>query len=164
MDQTARFALPYLAPGQLQKEFFHNEALQRIDTLLCPAVEGPAAVTPPPSPAVGSCFLVAPGATGDWAGQDDKLACFSEGGWRFVPPVEGMSLVDRSSGEQLLYRGGAWQAGIVHAQEVRIDGQAVLGIRQAAIGDPTGGTVVDSQCRTAVSEILGAMRAHGLIG
>jgi hypothetical protein len=41
MDQSARCGLPFLAPGQAQKEWFHNEALQRIDMLLCPVVEGP---------------------------------------------------------------------------------------------------------------------------
>lgn len=54
MDQTPRFALPHLYPGQTQKEWFHNEALQRIDVLLCPAVDGPAMTSPPASPAVGA--------------------------------------------------------------------------------------------------------------
>jgi hypothetical protein len=80
MDQTARFSLPYLAPGQMQKEFFHNEALQRIDTLLCPIVEGPASATPPSNPPLGSCYLVSAGAVGAWAGHDGALASFSEAG------------------------------------------------------------------------------------
>jgi hypothetical protein len=155
MDQTARFELPYLAPGQMQKEWFHNEALQRIDALLCPVVEGAASSTPPPSPAVGSCH---------WVGHDGSLACFSEGGWRFVAPVDGMSLVDRASGQLFNRRNGAWEAGIVRAQELRVDGLAVLRNRQPAIGDPSGGAVIDSECRAAVAQILGAMRAHGLIG
>lgn len=163
MDQTARFALPYLAPGQMQKELFHNEALQRVDMLLCPIVEGAALATPPASPAVGSCYLVAGGATGAWAGQDGALACFSEGGWRFVPAVDGMSLIDRASGQTLHRRSGAWETGIVRAQEVRVDGLTVLRERQSAISDPSGGTVVDSQCRAAVTQMLAAMRAHGLI-
>lgn len=164
MDQTARFELPYLAPGQMQKEWFHNEALQRIDALLCPVVEGVASATPPSSPAVGSCHLVGAGATGEWAGHDESLACFSEGGWRFVAPVDGMSLVDRASGQLFNRRNGAWEAGIVRAQELRVNGLAVLRNRQPAIGDPSGGTVIDSECRAAVAQILGAMRAHGLIG
>ena len=163
MDQTERFALPYLAPGQMQKEYYHNEALQRIDALLCPVVEGPPAAVPPASPAVGSCHLVASGASGDWAGQEGALAWFSEGGWRFAAPVEGMGVVNRASGERIDYRDGAWVAGIVMAQEVRVDGQTVLRGRQGPVADPSGGTVVDSQCRTAVSQMLGALRAHGLI-
>ncbi len=164
MDQTARFALPYLAPGQMQKELFHNEALQRIDMLLCPVVEGTASPTPPLSPTIGSCYLVAAGGTGDWAGHDGRLACFSEGGWRFVSPVDGMSLLDRASGEIVSRLYGAWETGILRAQEVRIDDVTVVRNRQSAIGDPSGGTMVDSECRVAVGQILSAMRAHGLIG
>lgn len=164
MDQTARFALPYLAPGQMQKEFFHNEALQRIDVLLCPVVEGDASPTPPPNPAVGACYLVGPGATGAWAAQDGSLACFSEGGWRFVLPINGMSLIDRVSGQFVFRRDGQWERGLVRAREIIIDGQRVLRDRQPAIGDPSGGAQLDGECRAAVSQILAAMRAHGLIG
>ena len=148
----------------MQKELFHNEALLTIDTLLCPVVEGPAAATPPSAPAIGSCYLVAADATGAWAGQDGALACFSEGGWRLVAPLEGMSLVDRLSGQQITRRSGAWETGIVRAQELQVDGVTVVRDRQPAIGDPSAGTVVDSECRAAVVQLLGAMRAHGLIG
>jgi hypothetical protein len=164
MDQTARFALPYLAPGQMQKEFFHNEALQRIDTLLCPIVEGPASATPPSNPPPGNCYLVAAGATGSWAGRDGLLACFTEAGWRFVTPLDGMRLVDRASGQFISRHAGTWETGVVRAQELRVNGFTVVRERQSAIVDPSGGTVVDSQCRTAVAEILTALRGHGLIG
>src|SRR5436190_7808713 len=113
MDQTARFALPQLTPGQAQKEWYHNEALQRIDMLLCPAVEGAAIAAPPVSPAAGACYLVATGATGAWAGQDGALATFTEGGWRFVAPIEGARVLDRTSGQMMVRRGGSWEAGVV---------------------------------------------------
>ena len=164
MDQTARFALPNLVPGQMQKELLHNEALQRIDMLLCPVVEGAASPTPPAAPAVGSCYLVATAATGAWSGHDGSLACFSEGGWRFIPTIDGMRLVDVVSGQLLNRREGAWETGIVRAQEVRVDGLTVVRDRQSAIGDPSGGTVVDAECRIAVAQMLAALRAHGLIG
>ena len=163
MDQTARFELPYLAPGQMQKELFHNEALQRIDMLLSPVVEGAASPTPPPNPAIGSCYLVAAGGTGAWTGHDGELACFSEGGWRFVPPAEGLSLLDRASGQFMVRRSGTWDTGILRAKELRIDGIAVVRSQRPAISDPSGGTVVDSECRVAIGQMLGAMRAHGLI-
>jgi hypothetical protein len=164
MDQTARFALPYLAPGQLQKELFHNEALQRVDMLLCPVVEGPPAASPPVSPTAGSCYLVGSGASGAWAGNDGALACFTEGGWRFAAPTDGMTLVDRASGQFLSRRSGAWEAGILRAQEIRVDGVAVVRARQSPIAEPLGGAQIDGECRAAVGQILAAMRAHGLIG
>ncbi|MCF2514582.1 DUF2793 domain-containing protein [Sphingomonas sp. G124] len=163
MDQTPRFALPHLYPGQTQKEWFHNEALQRIDVLLCPAVDGPAMTSPPASPAVGACFLIASGATGAWAGKDGSLAAFTDGGWRFVAPVEGAQVLDRSSGQSVIYREGSWETGIVRAQEIRIDGLTILRDRQPAIADPAGGSIVDGPCRAAVAAMLTALRTHGLI-
>ena len=163
MDETARFALPQLAPGQAQKEWFHNEALQRVDLMLCPAIEGPALAAPPASPVAGTCYLVAGSATGAWAGKDGMIAGYSEGGWRFIAPIEGMRVLARSSGLPLLYRGGAWETGIVRAAEVRVSGLTVLRQQQPAIADPTGGSVIDAQCRAAIGSILAMLRTHGLI-
>jgi len=163
MDQTARFALPFLAPGQAQKEWFHNEGLQRIDMLLCPTVEGPATITPPASPPAGACYLVGGSATGAWAGQDGAIATYTDGGWKFVVPVEGTQLLDLASGQILVRLSGVWESGIVRAQEVRINGQTVVRNRQPAVTDPAGGTVVDTQGRAAIAAILATLRTHGLI-
>ena len=163
MDETARFALPQLVPGQAQKEVWHNEALQRIDLLLSPTVETMTLSAPPSSPARGACYVVASGATGAWAGKDDMLAGYADGGWRFVAPVEGLRLLDRGSGQILLRRDGAWESGIVRAEEVQIGGLTVVRQRQPAIANPTGGTVIDAECRTAIGSILTMLRTHGLI-
>jgi len=163
MDQTARFALPQLSPGQAQKEWYHNEALQRIDMLLCPVVEGPALTSAPGSPPAGACYLIAAGATGAWAGQDGAIATFTDGGWRFVAPIEGALVLDRVSGATVVRRNGSWETGIVRAQEVRINGLTVLRDRQPAVSDPIGGSVIDAQCRTAIAGILATLRTHGLI-
>ena len=107
--------------------------------------------------------LVATGATDAWSGHDGALSCFTEGGWRFVAPVDGASVWDGASGQTFVRRDGVWEAGIVRAQEVRIDSQTVLRNRQPAIVDPVGGSVMDTQCRSAVTSILVALRTHGLI-
>ena len=163
MDQTARFALPQLAPGQAQKEWFPNEALQRIDMLLCPVVEGAALAAPSASPAANSCYLVAAGATGAWSGKDGMIAGITDGGWRFIAPIEGARLLDRTNGHMVVWRAGAWESGILRAHELRIDGLTLIRERQPAITDPAGGGVIDAQCRAAVTSILSALRAHGLI-
>ncbi len=40
MSATPRLSLPFIVPGQAQKELFHNEALQLLDVLVAGAVEG----------------------------------------------------------------------------------------------------------------------------
>ena len=164
MEHSARFKIPLLVPGQIQKEFFHNEALERIGMLLCPVVEGIPQAVPPASPAIGSCYLVAAGGTGEWSGQDGAIACFTAGGWRFVEPIEGLSVTVRLSGEPLQWHAGTWEPGIGRFQEVRIAGETVLRGRQPAIPNPAGGTVVDSESRAALVAVLNALRTHGLIG
>jgi len=41
--------------------------------------------------------------------------------------------------------------------------EVVVGSRVSAISSPEGGVTVDAEVRTAVSQILGALRMHGLI-
>lgn len=164
MDLTARFAMPMLVPGQMQKEWFHNEALLTLDALLCPTVEGPPAAQPPASPVEGQCFIVAAGATGAWTGHDGALAVWTGGGWRFIPAREGLRALDALNGEMLLRRNGGWEAGIVRAKEIRIDGQTVVQERQPSPPAPSGGTVVDAECRAALAALMTALQAHGLIG
>jgi hypothetical protein len=46
---------------------------------------------------------------------------------------------------------------------VIIDGDQVIGSRVSAIAGPSGGATVDAEARTAIDQILGALRGHGLI-
>ena len=164
MEMTPRLGLPLLVAGQVQKEVFLNEALALADLLITGSVEPAMIASPPASPTTGTLYRVAAaGASGAFAGQEGKLAGWTEGGWRFVAPVEGMRLTERGSGLELAYRDGLWTSGSLRASEVLIGGQRVLGARQAAVADPAGGTVVDTQGRLAITQILAALRAHGLI-
>ena len=104
---TPRLGLPLLFSGQAQKEFYVNEAHALTDALLHAACEGETAI-PPATPAEGGTWLVATGATGEWSGQDGKLASRQAGNWLFAAPVDGMQLFDCSTGQMLLYHGG-WQ-------------------------------------------------------
>lgn len=164
MAGTPRLALPFLAVGQAQKEFTHNESLQTLDMLVAGSVEQPPLATPPASPALGACYIVASGATDAWAGRSQCVAAWTSGGWRFVPPVEGMRLNDRTSGTWAAFRSGAWELGIERAAALLIEGQQVVGARVAAIASPAGGTVIDNEARAAIDAILGALSQHGLIG
>lgn len=163
MSNSPRLGLPFLEPGQAQKEYFHNEALQALDALVARTVETPPVDSPPPSPVAGSCYIVGSAATGAWAGMADHLAAFTPGGWRFFAPFEGLDVHVKSTGVRGAFRAGAWELGIVRAGAIAIGGEQVVGSRQAAIADPSAGTTVDSAARTAISSMLAALRAHGLI-
>lgn len=119
---------------------------------------------PPASPTVGAIYLVATsGTSGDFVGREGQLAGWTEGGWRFITPVEGMRLTMRSSGVDLHFWNGAWRSGSVRAEEVVIGGNRVVGAAAAAIADPAGGSFVDAEARACLARILLALRGHGLI-
>ncbi len=162
-DATARLALPFIAPGQAQKELAHNEALLRIDLALHASVEAMGLNDPPASPAPGQCWIVGAAPAGDWAGQALALAGWTGGGWRFVAPVPGMTAWIPATGLVARFDGTAWAGGVLAGSRVMIGGVQVIGARQPAIVPPDGGAVVDGEARAAVSAILGALSAHGLI-
>ena len=153
----------FLSVGQAQKEFTHNEALQTLDLLVAGAVEEPPGATPPTSPSLGACYIVAADATGAWAGMSECVVGWTTGGWRAIAPTEGMTLYERSSGVWVTYRNGSWELGRLRGSSVVIDGQQVVGEQQPAIAAPSGGSVIDLEGRSAISAILDALRQHGLI-
>ncbi|WP_374410757.1 DUF2793 domain-containing protein [Novosphingobium colocasiae] len=105
---TARFDLPLLYSGQAQKEIFVNEAILRIDSLLhCGIVSE--AEAPPSGVEDGQIWLVATGATGEWATHDGELACRIEGQWSFVIPGEGMRVFDLSTQAEMLFASAEWK-------------------------------------------------------
>ena len=163
MSATARFAIPLLAAGQAQKEIYHNEAIQTLETLVSPAVEEGPRVSPPASPVVGACYIVAASPTGAWTGRQLNLAAYTSGGWRFIAPIEGLTAFVRSTSVWATFRSGSWEFGIVRGSNITIAGQQVVGVRKSAIPGPSGGSVVDVEARSVLGQILTALRQHGLI-
>jgi hypothetical protein len=162
-DMTPRFALPFIIPGQAQKELFHNEALTRIDLALHPAVEGAPAAEPPADPEEGKCWIVGAEASGGWSGRDAMLAMWTEGGWRFVAPAPGTSAWNKQAGLPLLYDGLAWREGDLVCAGLKVGGVQVVGPRQPAVPSPSGGTIIDAEARAAIAAITAALMSHGLI-
>jgi hypothetical protein len=161
-EETPRYGLPFILPGQAQKEIFHNEALTLLDAALHPAVEGAPAVAPPAEPALGACWIVASGGAGAWAGKDHNLACWTDGGWRFVAPPPGMLAWNKTADLWLHWDGAAWSDGALPASALRIGGVQVVGERQPSLPSPSGGTVIDVEARAAINAILATLMSHGL--
>ncbi len=162
-DMTARHGLPLLAPAQAHKEIAHNEALIRLAALVHVVVEGAPTDSPPAAPQPGQAWLVGSAPTGAWTQQQARIATWDEGGWRFLDPVAGMLAWDRLAGRHWLYRPSGWSDAVWPAKALEIQGKVVISARQPAIAEPVGGATVDAQARAAITSILMAMRAHGLI-
>lgn len=141
-SRTSRFGLPYLFPGQAQKEFYVNEAHALVDALLQPVVEG-SANTPPAQPAEGDCWLVDASPTDGWVGHATEMACFQAGSWLFAIPSEGMRVFDRSKNVYRHFR-GSWLA-------------------PAIVTMPSGGTTIDTEARAAVAALIQALAGSGEI-
>ena len=163
MTQSARLGIGYLQAAQIQKEATVNEGFAAIDIAVSAAIDSFLLDTPPASPAIGSCHIVGGEPGGAWAGHALALAGYTEGGWRFIAPVDGLAAFDKASGQFAVFTAGSWEIGDVRAAKLSIGGDQVVGARQAAVADPAGGTVVDAEARDAIVAILARMRQHGLI-
>jgi len=138
---TPRLGLPMLFAGQTQKETTVNEALVAIDILLSGNIEGVASA-PPVAPAAGMAWIVGAAPTGAFSGQTDKIAGWTEGGWRFIQPTAGMRVFDRGLGTYRHYSGG-WAMPV-------------------APNLPTGGTNVDVEARASLAALVTALKQLGI--
>ena len=141
-SSSVRHALPLLFSGQSQKEFFVNEALVRIDSLLHPSIIDERA-DPPESPNDGDSYLIGNSATGEWAENDGKVAVWQGDQWIYVAPIEGMALKDVSTG-QLLFSQGAWQ-------------------RPPDVAPASGGATIDTEARAAIESLISALQDYGIL-
>jgi hypothetical protein len=160
---TARHGLPYIIAGQAQKELTHNEALVLLDALANPSAVDAGANTPPAAPQPGQCWIIgsAPGA--EWAGKAHALACWTEGGWRFLLPRAGMRVWIEDQQIWAEGTGAGWRLGDVIGQKLKVGGVQVVGPRLAAVPVPAGGTVQDAEARTAIAALIDRLIGHGLI-
>jgi hypothetical protein len=162
-ESTPRFALPFILPGQAQKEHAHNEALLRIDAVLSAAAEGAQPEPPAGAPAAGSAWIVAAPGVGAWTGRDHHLAIWTVAGWRFVAPTEGMRIWNKAITVEQRWLSGAWTQGSLTGSALFIGGRQVVGERQPTVPSPSGGTTIDVEARQALDQIVVALMSHGLI-
>lgn len=89
MDRTPNIDLPYIMPSQAQKHVTHNEAIRMLDAVTQLSVIDRDQAIAPSTPVEGDRHIVASGASGSWAGQDNKIAAWQDGAWEFYSPQTG---------------------------------------------------------------------------
>lgn len=107
MATTPHLQLTLIEQSQAQKEVTANEAFFRIDALLNNGVIDKDLTAPPGSPAEGDVYIVAAGATGAWSGHASDIAYFDQV-WRFIEPLEGITLWIKDESAVYRYNGTAW--------------------------------------------------------
>lgn len=163
IETTPRLGLPLLHAAQAQKEWTHNEALLLLDALAGgAALHGPAA-QPPADAEPGSLWRVSVPATGEWAGQEDRLAIASANGWRFVAARAGAVFPRASDGAPVRRGATGWVEGELAVDSLRLAGQSLGGPNAKVIGTPAGGATVDAEARATIASLLDGLRAQGLI-
>ena len=162
-EQTPRLSLPLLDAAQAQKEMTHNEALALLDIAAQPVVQGMGVNAPPPQPVAGQCWITGPDPQGDWAGQPDRLAGWTNAGWRFLTPQPGWSARDATSLATVVRTSSGWEAGVVRGRILSTDGVQGGGPQAPAIAAPTGGSTIDVEARATLDAVLSALRTHGLV-
>ena len=142
-DSTSpRLHLPLLFAGQAQKELFVNEAFSITDALLHGAIEGSAS-TPPATPTDGQNWLIGASPVGEWAGHPGAIACRQSGAWIFIQPVDGIKILNRTTGQFMVYR-GVWNSATTP-------------------NPPTGGATIDSEARATINQIVAALKIAGVL-
>jgi hypothetical protein len=160
---TERAETSILRDPYPRKPYVYFYATLLLDAVSHACCEGGPTAVPPQSPESGRAYICHAAPSGAWTGHANALACWSESGWRFVAPFDGLQVIDRVTGCTWRYMSGQWTSGVVNASEVHVDGTKVLGSRSSAIAQPIGGATVDAEARNVLAQVLLALRSHGLI-
>lgn len=108
MSDTPLLQLPYLAAGQAQKHITHNEALDRLDTLVQLSVIDRNLSAPPLNPVEGDSYIIPAGATAAWSGHAMHIASFRAGNWQYLAPGPGWLAWLRDEARFVVFTGSAW--------------------------------------------------------
>lgn len=126
-----------------------------------------------PSTAPADCFQVY---SADYAAGDARCYIRAESGYPMAIGNQEFVGGNQASGNLTLRSTSNATKGTVYSDSsfdvtgdinasgvLKIDGTQVVKERQAAIADPSGGLVIDAECRAQLALALAMLRAHGLI-
>lgn len=108
MTETSQFGLPLLSGAQAQKHVTVNEGLAILDAVAQLRLLSANLVMPPAGVTDGDAFAIKSGATGEWFGQDGKIAISCNGGWHFLAPKIGWQAFNVETGTNQLFDGTNW--------------------------------------------------------
>lgn len=121
-DTSPILSLPLIQAAQAQKHITHNEALRILDVIVQLSVLTATATTPPATANDADRFIVAAGASGDWAGKDHNIAWREEGTWQFIAPQAGWRAEVTQTHDALRFDGNQWTPAQPPASQVDIMG------------------------------------------
>lgn len=107
-EYTHYTSLPLLSVGQSHKEITVNEALIRIDMILCGIVDHYLINVPPEEYEHHKLMILGDKPEGGWASHPYALAFYCHG-WRFIFPWEGAEFRLRNSEERVRFERKAWK-------------------------------------------------------
>src|SRR5262249_5107250 len=110
MSDTTHLGLPLIEASQAQKHVTHNEALAILDAIVQLAVISRDLTAPPSSPAAGDRYIVKATGTGAFAGHDNQIALFADGGWQFFEPQTGWVAYVAGESALVAWTGTAWES------------------------------------------------------
>ena len=141
MTDTPIASATYVVFGAPSKEPFHNDALNRLESLAQITVAKVTTVGPA-SPAQGTAYVVGSVATGNFSSQENNIAAYYSG-YFFLTAREGWKAHDQDLNHTLLFDGTSW---VVDAVDMATFTVATLPTvsttgRMIFVTDETGGAV-----------------------
>jgi len=109
MSISPNLNLPYIYAAQAQKHVTHNEAISALDAIVQLCVLDRDLAAPPDSPDNGDRYIVPHVATGDWSGQDGKVAAFQDDGWVYFAPSNGWLAWVTDEDKIVVWNGASWE-------------------------------------------------------
>jgi hypothetical protein len=132
-DTSPNLGLPFYQTKLNEFEVQHNEALLMLDALVMLAVIDRDLSAPPVSPALGDRYLVKATGTGDFAGNDNRVAQYDTGGWNFYAPKAGWTCYVQDESVLLAWDGASWAPALdVMGAVTELNNLSLLGIGTAA--------------------------------